>query len=330
MNQTFTVGAYGKLGLSKEYLRHNCHDGIALRLRTWMDTGFDRAAATGRLPAQNGVVYRLLFCPPGDSHVLVAVLKHSVDASGYRAFPFALFASAPRPRALPSDFLQRLESVWAKLETEFTTLVKTTTNDEFFGRLRLLAVSGALDESGESAPFTQFLAAPTREWLDGLYRQDAADLWVRALWRLHVQRELLNREGGPAPSVAPANAQPALRAFLLPLASQQSPSAQVDLWRAILASAHAQLQQLPTVFLPAVFLPGAGPASATLIYRDLRAEDLPNALGCAPTDGQLTDLVLNNGKLPAQGLGAFRERVEAGPLASGAVLRRVLEFKIAP
>ncbi|MFN0059350.1 MAG: hypothetical protein ACKVX7_12920 [Planctomycetota bacterium] len=330
MNQTFTVGAYGKLGLSKEYLRHNCHDGIALRLRNWMDTGFDRAAATGRLPAQNGVVYRLLFSPPGDSHVLVAVLKHSVDASGYRAFPFALFASAPRPRVLAGDFLQRLEPVWAKLESEFAALVKTATNDEFFGRLRLLAVSGVLDESGESAPFTQFLATPTRDWLEGMYRQDPADLWVRGLWRLHVQREPLNRESGPAPSVAAANAQPALRAFLLPLSSKEAPTAQVDLWRAILASAHAQLQQLPTVFLPTVFLPGVSSASATLIYRDLRAEDLPNALGCAPTNGQLTDLVSNDGKLPAQGLGVFRDRVEAGPLASGAVLRRVLEFKIAP
>lgn len=93
-----TLGVYGKLGLSKEFLRIRCSDGAGHAFYEWVNEGFDHAGLTlGRAPEGIGR-QEWIFHPDGFKEAVVATMRDSADHGGERRFPFLCFALVRRDR----------------------------------------------------------------------------------------------------------------------------------------------------------------------------------------------------------------------------------------
>ncbi|MEM7263918.1 MAG: TagF domain-containing protein [Planctomycetota bacterium] len=304
------IAAYGKLGISKEYLRHQCHDGIALKFRQWMDSGFDHAATREALPRlDKAKAQRIYYRSPNESEAALALAIPSRDASGTREFPFGVLRTVPRTGAAETSF-SLLEAEWTTVEARFDELIAAPDTDDFFARAKAV---GAIDPSGGETDLGSL-----GEWVSRLYRYDPVDLLVRALWRLRVLRPHLESEA------------PELRRLRVPLAGGMPTGPQVDVWAKLLGGLHPVYSAVPswsTVRPDPAAKPK--PAAAWLVFGEPRAVDFGPALGGKTERDHGVDLVDNEGRLPVDGFGEFRERLEAGPLRSEGTFEELLAFEIA-
>src|SRR5262245_6518703 len=116
------IAAYGKLPLSKEFLRHGCYEGTTLKFKNWLDGGHDKLAAPKNL--RDGNPRRFFLRPAGSSEGLVGVSSNSRDASQERRFPFVVFAAVPLA-ALPEGApVTALEKLFGEVEKEHARLSK--------------------------------------------------------------------------------------------------------------------------------------------------------------------------------------------------------------
>ncbi len=304
------ISAYGKLPISKEYLRHNCHEGLPLRFRDWMDSGFDYAGSR-ELAARKGVAQRVFYASSSTKSGIAAVVIPSKDASGTREFPFALLATTTLTQS--EGYFASWESRWTELELQFEKLRAESDTDAFFDTVRGLDIP----ESGPEADTAVAANCSAPSWIDGLYRRDAVDLFVRALWRLRVLQPHLSEAG------------PELQRVRVPINRSDELGPQIDRWRAILGGLHSAYTGAVSLFCPTPLAsPKAKPGGAWLIFDEPRVSDFGAALGGQLEDGKGVDLVDNEGRLPVDGFGAFRERLEAGPLRQEGSIADVLSFDI--
>ncbi|MGE3166144.1 MAG: TagF domain-containing protein [Planctomycetota bacterium] len=315
--KSYDLGAYGKLSLSKEFLRHGCYDGLPLQFKQWLDAGNDFASARDALPGHDERTRRWTFTSPGGAQVIVACVVDSHDASGTRRFPFAVFVTLARADLGLHGSTTRLEPLWGALETRLAELRRCPSPDSFYEQIRGSVLQGEPDsDSAVEARAREFRTSPAATWVDRLYAQDAPDLWVRGLWRL---RSWVRHFANAAPG-------PVLRAARVPVTGDATSCArEVDLWIEVLRKLHPSFSALPTVWCA----PMAGRATTVdLVYRVPGAEDFAASLGGEFPDGSVCDLVRGKGKLPIDGFGDFRRRIESGPFQPGASVGAVLEFEI--
>lgn len=302
-----TLAAYGKLPLSKEFLRHACYEGSSLEFKGWIDAGYDRFSAReiAHVPS-DGAPRRLLYLPKQDGEWVVAVSVNSHDASGERRFPFTLYTLLASHEVGHSTMTTSLEPVWDALEEELERLRNMDATETFFAEIRSARVEAdPLPRDRATAALEEFQQSPASEWIEGLYHEDPEDLWVRGLWRL---RSLL-------PALHAGTRAPYLAAVRVPLSPVAPLGVQIDHWRALIAGLHPSYDGVPSLLLP-----GRSDAmrAAYLIARHLEADDFPPVVGGDLDAERFTDLAVAGGRLPSEGFGAFRERLEEGPLASDA------------
>ncbi|MCA8962102.1 MAG: DUF2094 domain-containing protein [Planctomycetes bacterium] len=304
------ISVYGKLPISKEYLRHNCHDGLPLRFRDWMDRGFDHASHRSLLPPGREA-RRVYYAGPRELGGALSVMAPSNDASGTREFPFAVLVPDRRPVNGEGRFAA-LDDVWSGIEGLFDALQREPDNDAFFARVR-----DAEDLTGEGEPVTEAVSV-VLPWVERLFRFDPVDLFVRALWRLRVLRPHLDQP------------EPGHQRIRVPIDRTLPLGPQLDVWRTLLGHLHPLFERAPSVFAPrSVSANRPKPGSAWVVFGEPRADDFGAALGGEMGESRGVDLVDNEGRLPVDGFSDFRERLEAGPLREGADVDELVRFELA-
>ncbi len=307
-----TVGAYGKLPLSKEFLRHACWEGAARELKGWLDAGHDRLAARATAPARDGNRRRLLFLPASGQEMLAAVAINSRDAGGERRFPFIVFTTLARGDCDRECVATALEPVWAALEQEMERLRAAEDTDAFFRMVREAALEAEpLSRERCEEAVRGRDGVKVEEWLGNLFREDGVDLWVRGLWRL---RSVV------APALATRTRSPQLGTFRLPLSRAHALGPQIDLWRAILRALSPALAASGSWVLPGE----SDPVWALhLFVRAVEPDDFPPVVGETLAAERSTDLCEAGGRLPSDGFGAFRARLDGSILSPTATLAQL-------
>ena len=114
------LGAYGKLPVSKEYLRLRCGSGGGGAFYQWINQGYDHSVRNGReREPRVGGPWNLLFYPEGMGEAVVARLRDSADSGGLRRFPFSCFTGVPAAELNgdPDDQVRRIAPLWQALES---------------------------------------------------------------------------------------------------------------------------------------------------------------------------------------------------------------------
>ncbi|MEL6613258.1 MAG: hypothetical protein AAFQ53_14255, partial [Bacteroidota bacterium] len=163
-----TLSVYGKLPLSKEFLRFRCGGGAAGQLYQWINGGFDHVIRTRRdAGGVIGVPRRILFYADGMSDLVVATIRESADNEGLRQFPFACYAAVPReqfPGALDEQ-LGMCEPLWQQLHEVDVALSAEPDLDGFKAAFRQMELEGVEPVSRSTlseipmAPIVQSIAA---------------------------------------------------------------------------------------------------------------------------------------------------------------------------
>ncbi len=86
---TAPISLFGKLPIAADFLRRRCFGGAGAAFREWLS----------RVEASSSGVrvgWRLLYLPEGYAETVVAQVVPSIDATGTRRFPLALYAAVPR------------------------------------------------------------------------------------------------------------------------------------------------------------------------------------------------------------------------------------------
>lgn len=312
---SYPVSAYGKLPLSKEYLKHACYEGVAERLREFIDRGYDRFAAQP-VRVRDGALRRFVFTGDGASgdgaESAVGWIRNSRD-QGKRVFPFVVFARVPW-RDLPTgaERVQGLAPLFDSLAAPEARLAELDDRDQFFEEARELQAESLDPHPGGDLGLT------IHDWANRLYPEDGEYVWVRALWRAALLKSVL-QSGSTAPAAL---------AYRVPIATDLDPLAQVDLWRALLARVFPtggarQARPIGTV----VWSADGEPSCAYLIERSPLTEDFAIFVnGKSPPEDHFTDLLDLSGRLPTDGFSGFKERVEAMMFRSNATCQDLREL----
>jgi hypothetical protein len=157
--ETPQLQLYGKLPLAKDYLRIGCGDGVARRLREWMDRGFSPAGEGAQAPMLPGATAFILRDRSGTA--VLGILWPSSDAGGLRPFPFALLVERKwKVLAREIDaglgecdrWFAALEAIWGRLGT-------LAEGAEVLSALRGLSVEPLGDAQAQrDIPFDPWLA----------------------------------------------------------------------------------------------------------------------------------------------------------------------------
>ncbi|MFQ5503419.1 MAG: hypothetical protein ACE5F1_01325 [Planctomycetota bacterium] len=302
-----SLSAYGKLPLSKEYLRFQCFGAQASRYRAWVDEGHEHAVARGGKAAQlSGRIWRLLLFL--DETASVATIRASSD--GLRSFPFSCY-SALEARSLPgppSRNLARLLGLWTELEAcneEASRMADPSAFQELLGARTLSPIEAARPDAPDALD-----REPIELFCRALFGgEEGAEALPRFLWRLRQACAQLDRSRTPG--------VPALR---LPLARGRDPGGQAMVWLRFLEANR---------WIPAAPVSLAYPAETReegrlwVLSRPGRAEDL--ALLGTDAEGFLVPPPADGGT-EALGFRRFRERVEAELLAGETTLGELAGF----
>ena len=282
--------AYGKLPLSREFVRHQCE---GRRPREFNDFLHEGAQSLDELPLGSDHSIRLYAPLDGGRAMVCASLWASTDQGGKRRFPFAFFGTLPadeRP-ALEPGFL----TAFAPLHDGYELLHE-----------RLLALDSSIDfsrilEENESLPGPfriekardRYLEAartyPTGRWAAVLYGTEARRFLV-ALWRLRNLIDHLAGSGGGQECAG----------IRVPLAASHKLETQADAWLGLLARCGATE--------PSILLGRFGPddtASLAVFLRPLQPGDL--GLLSGGTVRGLVDLSLHKEPADMGGFNAFAE-----------------------
>lgn len=107
---TAPISLFGKLPIAADFLRRRCFGGAGAAFRDWLSSV---EASTDGVR----VGWRLLHVAEGYPEIVVAQVVPSVDATGTRRFPLALYTSVPRAvlGADAAEVLHRAVSVWREI-----------------------------------------------------------------------------------------------------------------------------------------------------------------------------------------------------------------------
>ena len=121
-----SLGVYGKLPLSKEFLRIGCADGAGHAFYTWVNEGFDAAVRRSGSRDVDVGDWRWLFAPEGFKECVLATVRTSTDHGGLRSFPFICFVCVRCERLGDglSGRVSAARNLWEQLEAADEVLSK--------------------------------------------------------------------------------------------------------------------------------------------------------------------------------------------------------------
>jgi len=308
------LSAYGKLPLSKEFLRLRCFRGPAGSYRRWVDEGYQEATRRGGdQPHRLGHAHHLLFYPEGEKTAVVARLRDSTDSGGERPFPFTCYGSCPAKllKAPPGEALARVRPLFEEL---------TRLDESVQGLADLAAFQEELAHQSLPPPLERGPGeAAESQRLDELVfageSEPKPESWVERLWTLRHACETLKAGRIPGARL------PGLR---VPLAAKADPLGQSVLWLRMLDNAGFLAGRRTPVSL--LFSASEEPGSLWVLIRPPRTEDF-SMLGTAPGE-LLGPPPPGHSSPPVAGRSVFREAVQGELLAKGATLASLAGFPL--
>ena len=299
------IGVYGKLPLSREYLRVNCFNGVANRYREWIDEGFEKAAASR---STLGATWQVLFLPEDEEELILSVLRDSTD--GLRTFPFSCFSRISDIKATATEVVDRMSCLWKQLDRCSLSLAELPDTSSLKEE-----VEGLVLELPEKEEISELLQMKVQDFVRELFgeSQDQEE-FSRFLWDLrqaliHVHHRV--KRGQEAPTMR------------IPLAPGLDASGQAQLWLHFLESNQFASGQRMSLAFPQN---GTAGGSLFLFPHPLRAEDFCH-LG-AGFDGLVVLSGDEKAMAETRGYPIFRSEVEAMLLQPDSRLEAVTGFKV--
>jgi hypothetical protein len=307
---------YGKLPISREYIRLDCDGGPARWFRDWIDKA---ASLLEGEPDPTRPALRLLTVVPGTERLVVASIWPSSDEGGRRRFPFSFYhlVEASRLEAAAGCLWSALDALTDEQAALFAEAGERSESTGLSERMGNAARPSGMPHTGADAANRQRSAAeaiPLCAWFEELFGDLDQPAGPMALWRLqHVLRAArgsLASLGQDCPGVR------------LPLAPSWPFSVQADAWLSLLAGPTGVLSCAPHMLLGQL---GAKPGMA-LWFRPVEPRDAGLFAG-RPVRG-MVDLASDREPADLRGFDTFaaeiRRRVER-PDASLASLSTLLE-----
>lgn len=213
-----TLCAYGKLPLSREFLRIRCSSGAARQFREFLDDAAPFCAGAD-LPRDRSAQIGMAISEAGS--MAVASVWPSADEGDLRPYPFAVFAVLDRGRFRGPGSWTSLTPVFRDLEAAHKTALTLPDGAAFDAHFA--------DDRGTAPPLSEKEAAPISEhgarqiplraWAEGLFPGDL-EAFQTSLWRI-----------GSLPSARESGSS-----VRLPLAANHPLAPQVDAWLSALVA----------------------------------------------------------------------------------------------
>jgi hypothetical protein len=289
------LSAYGKLPLSREFLRFAC-DGAAAR--RYSDYLHEVASYCAGLPQEGDNPIRL-YMPLEHGGTIAASVWPSTDEDGRRDFPFSIFAQVEGENAVrgPLAFCTAFEAVHRAHSEALAAVANVSDLRSFEETLRGREWSpGPLPaESARKRHEEAAASHDTGAWAARLFGDDGRSFPL-ALWRLQkvlqVAQGSLARLGDRSPGIR------------VPMLTDVDLVVQADAWLGLLTGAGTL--ECSTNVLLGPFGPD-GSASLVLLFRPLRPGDF--ALVAGGSVRGLVDLSVRKELADMAGFDAFRGTV---------------------
>ncbi len=312
--EKLTLGAYGKLPLSKEFLRVACV-GPAVPYMEWLDRG-SASRTESDPPFESDWYRRILFVSPDGKDVVISSIRDSFDEGGERRFPFTVFVTlkARMLRGLASGGLAlALEPFWEALEDRIRDLTSQPDVAGFHQESRSpLKISWDARSAQRQFEFSA-RACPVVRWGGGLPDGTSA---VRLLWRTRQLFQRLRLFQDPAENVA----------LRVPTSEHVSSLVQTDLWLHLVHRCLGTPTRLPSLVLTPTEL---DEGSVAIVCRPLLDRDF-SLLGQdarSPVDG-LVDLCVEEAEPPSEGYSDFHFTVHKLLGRSDSTLANLAEWPL--
>ena len=287
-----SLGAYGKLPCSPEFLRHACYEGTAKLYRSWIDEGHDWLSQQhdAREVGDHAIALRSGQAP---SESLIGIWQPSGDATGTRRFPFTLFARVCDDGPTKASDFAHASRLWSALRQQARGIAEANSADEFYQ----LAQNAHVELENSETPQERFDVQSAAAWIESLYPDrdstGARRQWARGLWYL---RSL-------APAIRANKRAPLLEAYRVPLARSTSSRAQLEWWLRLLRSLGQPLADMPTVVV------SESPQRLHFFWRELTAEDWGFVNSSLSVGDRVCDLTCGEVRLPQSGYSTFEQRI---------------------
>ncbi len=138
--ESFTLSAYGKLPIYKDYILWECLNDGAEDFKQWLDVAFGKTWEDfdGKSARLRGPCRALILLPDG-KYAVAASMWPSADEGNMRKFPFALFTTFSRGDVVGRGLrgaLDALAPVWLSLEREYEKIRQLGSIDELYAYLQ--------------------------------------------------------------------------------------------------------------------------------------------------------------------------------------------------
>lgn len=316
-----TLSVYGKLPLSKEFLRYRCSSGAVGQFYQWINAGFDHTVRFGGEKERLvGADWRVLYFADGLRDLVVGTIRESADNEGLRRFPFACYTAVPREN-LPEGTDGQVEActpLWqslARADRELSANVDLEGFKQTFRDCELKA-PGSLGSGTrlDAFPLASVIAALAERSAPG---EDPSRVVTNALHELALAVRVLDSR------TIPGDRLPALR---LPLHGELDTLAQARAWLACLGPVGflARRRTPVTVFVPSE---GAGPRDLWLVIRPPRASDF-GLFTAAPSGHFYPDPGGVVVRIEGEPYAAFSDRVKRALLGEERTLADLARFRL--
>ncbi|MEQ8768295.1 MAG: hypothetical protein RL885_30610 [Planctomycetota bacterium] len=296
--EKLTLAAYGKLPLSKEFLRVGCVGAGPVAFKDWVDVGFSSTAEVHR-DAPPDWYRRVLFLEPEGREAVVASIRDSSDEGGERRFPFAVFVtlkSRPLRSLAVGGLAFALEPFWEMLEDRNRDLASASDLSSLHRELSATVKVSWDSRSAERQYTFSARSCPFLRWAVGLPGNSLASA-TTLLWRVRNLFRRLRMIQDPSQSLA----------VRVPTSESVSLLVQTDLWLNLVARHLGVSQRLPFLALT----PGEMEnGSLAIISRPLLEKDF----AVLPNDGTravagLVDLCAPESDIETDGFAEFSRAI---------------------
>lgn len=314
------LSAYGKLPLSKEFLRFHCVGGAVGQFYQWVNAGFDHSSRFGGGRGERlELTWRLLFHADGQKELIAAILRDSADNEELRRFPFTCYAPVPReslPES-PESQLASLESLWAQLAESDRTLSAERNLEGFRERFKDIVLVPPTPTTG-----LDLATIPLAPIVEALGRRaapagDPRRAFTSTLYDLAKAVRILDSRKIPGERI------PALR---IPVDARAHVLVQARAWLSCLAPC-GFLSARRTPITVAMPLETGAEADLWLVIRPPRASDF-SMFAARPQGHFLPDPGGTVTHVSEEPYAAFGARVEAALLAEERTLADLGSFRL--
>ncbi len=258
--EAYTLCAYGKLPIYKDYILWECNAGGSAEFKRWLDDAFGMSweefegkGVTLRGPA------RAMLLLPGGKHAAAMSIWPSTDEGGLRKFPFCVFSIFSRGDIVGRGVrgaIESLQPVWRSLECQYKAMKECRSIDELYSYLQ------------RATPLLDDEVAPSDSELD-------LATWFADLDATHGNGCRAAAERTARSTISAYRSFPEQGESLavrVPLATGQDVAAQAELWAEVFQSNIKKMAAFPSLIIE-MEDGGGQPKALGLVWRELKKED---------------------------------------------------------